>query len=147
MSSFAILLAPLRAHTSGDRYEALIKHSTLTSRLGLMLTALSGLSACGGGGGSGSSPEPQVTNCVPVFDRASYDLSIQENTGTTISGISFSDPDADPITLSISGTDSEAFSVANIGGVAFITPPDLRRLLIATRTMSTTSRFPHLTEN
>ena len=82
-----------------------------------------GLSACGGGGG-GSASEPQITNRAPVFDRASYDLSIQENSGTTISGISFSDPDADPITLSISGTDSQAFSVTSVGSLAFIAPPD-----------------------
>ena len=88
-----------------------------------MFTAVSGLSACGGGGG-GSASEPQATNRAPVFDQASYALSVQENTGTTISGISFSDPDADPVTLSISGTDSEAFSVTSIGSLAFITPPD-----------------------
>ena len=82
-----------------------------------------GLSSCGGGSG-GSASEPQVTNRAPVFDQASYDLSIQENTGTTISGISFSDPDADLITLSIGGTDSEAFSVTSIGSLAFIAPPD-----------------------
>jgi len=82
-----------------------------------------GLSSCGGGGG-GSAAEPQATNRAPVFDQASYDLSIQENTGTTISGISFSDPDADPITLSISGIDSDAFSVTSIGSLAFIAPPD-----------------------
>ena len=91
-----------------------------------MFTVVSGLSACGGGGG-GSASEPQATNRAPVFDQASYDLSIQENTGTIIEGISFSDPDADPITLSISGTDSQAFSVTSIGSLAFITPPDFER--------------------
>ena len=85
---------------------------------------MSGLPACGGGGGGGSAPEPQVTNRAPAFDQASYDLSIQENAGTIVDGISFSDPDADPITLSISGSDSEAFSVTSIGSLAFITPPD-----------------------
>ena len=101
----------------------MIKQLIPTSRLGLVLAAASGLSACGGGGG-GSSPEPQVTNRAPIFDQASYALSIQENTGTVIDGISFSDPDADPITLSISGTDSGAFSVTSIGSIAFIAPPD-----------------------
>ena len=80
------------------------------------------LGACGGGGGSSAVPE--VTNRVPVFDQASYELTIQENTGTIVSGISFSDPDGDPITLSISGTDSEAFSVTSVGSLAFIAPPD-----------------------
>lgn len=85
--------------------------------------AVISLSACDGGGGDSASA-PQITNRAPVFDQASYDLSIQENTGTVIDGIGFSDPDADPITLSISGTDREAFSVTSIGSVAFITPPD-----------------------
>ena len=71
------------------------------------------LGACGGGGG-GSSAVPEMTNRAPVFDQASYELTIQENTGTIVSGISFSDPDGDPITLSISGTDSEAFSVTSV---------------------------------
>lgn len=81
------------------------------------------LSACGGGGG-GSSAVPEVTNRAPVFDQASYDLTIQENTGTIVSGISFSDPDGDPIMLSISGTDSEAFSVTSVSSIMFIAPPD-----------------------
>jgi hypothetical protein len=63
-------------------------------------------------------------NRAPVFDQASYELTIQENTGTIVSEISFSDPDGDPITLSISGTDSEAFSVTSVGSLAFIAPPD-----------------------
>ena len=81
------------------------------------------IAACGGGGGV-SSAEPEVTNRAPVFDQASYELTIQENTGTIVSGISFSDPDGDPITLSISGTDSEALSVTSAGSLAFIAPPD-----------------------
>lgn len=101
----------------------MIKQLILTSRLGLVLAAASGLSACGGGGG-GSASEPQVTNRAPVFDQVNYALSVQENTDTVISGISVSDPDADPITLSISGTDEEAFSITSIGGLAFIVPPD-----------------------
>ena len=62
------------------------------------------IGACGGGGGV-SSAAPEVTNRAPVFDQASYELTIQENTGTIVSGVSFSDPDGDPVTLSISGTD------------------------------------------
>ena len=81
------------------------------------------LAACGGGGGD-SSAVPGVTNRAPVFDQASYELTIQENTDTIVSGVSFSDPDGDPVTLSISGTDSEAFSVTSVGSLAFIAPPD-----------------------
>ena len=43
--------------------------------------------------------------------------------GTIVSGISFSDPDGDPATLSITGTDSEAFSVTSVDSLAFIAPP------------------------
>ena len=81
------------------------------------------LASCGGGMG-GSTAAPEVINRAPVFDQASYALSIQENTGTTVSGISFYDPDGDPLTLSVSGTDSEAFSVTSVGSLAFIVPPD-----------------------
>ena len=34
------------------------------------------LAACGGGGGD-SSAVPEVTNRAPVFDQASYELTIQ----------------------------------------------------------------------
>ncbi len=101
----------------------LIKHVTPTYQIVVLLMAASGLSACGGGGG-GLASELQVTNRAPVFDQASYALSIQENTDTVISGISVSDPDADPITLSVSGTDEDAFSVTSIGSLAFVAPPD-----------------------
>ena len=101
----------------------LIKQVTPTYQIVVLLMAASGLSACGGGGG-GLASELQVTNRAPVFDQASYALSIQENTDTVISGISVSDPDADPITLSVSGTDEDAFSVTSIGSLAFVAPPD-----------------------
>ena len=88
------------------------------------LTVASCLAACGGGGGGGAASTPEVVNRAPVFDQASYALSIQENSGTVVSGIAFSDPDGDPITLSISGPDSQAFSVTSLGSLAFINPPD-----------------------
>ena len=103
---------------------SLLKTRSSLLKNGLALPLAGCLVACGGGGGGGSASEPQVTNRAPIFDQASYALSIQENTGTVIGGISFSDPDGDPITLSISGTDSEAFSVTSIGSIAFVTPPD-----------------------
>ena len=65
-----------------------------------------------------------MRNRAPVFDQTSYELTIAENMGTIVGGISFSDPDGDPITLSISGTDSQAFSVTAAGSLAFIVPPD-----------------------
>ena len=103
--------------------DAFINRLPLRFKSTIVVIASGCLSACGGGGG-GSASQPEVTNRAPVFDQASYDLSIQENTDTVVSGIAFSDPDADPITLSISGADSEAFSVTSLGSLAFVTPPD-----------------------
>ena len=132
MSSFAVILAhQLIATLCCHRYvipintmkDAFINRLPLRFKSTIVVIASGCLSACGGGGG-GSASQPEVTNRAPVFDQASYDLSIQENTDTVVSGIAFSDPDADPITLSISGADSEAFSVTSLGSLAFVTPPD-----------------------
>lgn len=103
--------------------KAFIKQLTTNLKTMVATAGIAALEACGGGGG-GSASIPEVTNRAPVFDQTRYALSIQENTGTVVNGISFSDPDADPVTLSISGTDSQAFAVNNVGGVAFIAPPD-----------------------
>ena len=132
MSSFAVILAhQLIATLCCHRYvipintmkDAFINRLPLRFKSTIVVIASGCLSACGGGGGDSAS-QPEVTNRAPVFDQASYDLSIQENTDTVVSGIAFSDPDADPITLSISGADSEAFSVTSLGSLAFVTPPD-----------------------
>ena len=45
------------------------------------------LGACGGGGGSSAVPE--VTNRVPVFDQASYEITIQENRARSSAGFRF----------------------------------------------------------
>ena len=79
------------------------------------------LSACGRGG---TTAAPEMTNRAPVFDQASYELTHRENTNTIVIGISFSDPDGDSVTLLISGAGSQAFSVTNVGSLAFIAPPD-----------------------
>lgn len=86
------------------------------------MTLVGFLGACGSG--AGSTAAPAVANRAPVFDQASYELTLQENTGTIVSGISFSDPDGDSLTLSITGTDSEAFSVTSGGELVFIAAPD-----------------------
>ena len=90
----------------------------------ICIAVVGSLVACGGGSGSDVESPPEVANRAPVFGEASYELRIQENSGTVVSGISFSDSDADPITLSLSGGDSEAFSVTSVGSLAFISPPD-----------------------
>jgi hypothetical protein len=103
--------------------KAFIKQLTTNLKTMVATAGIAALEACGGGGG-GSASIPEVTNRAPVLDQTRYALSIQENTGTIVNGIFFSDPDADPVTLSISGTDGQAFAVNNVGGVAFIAPPD-----------------------
>ena len=123
MSSFAFIIASQIANTSSGITDVCIKQLTPSLKTIVAIAFISCLVACGGGGGAGSSP-PEITNRAPVFDQTQYALSIQENTGTLVNGISFSDPDADPITLSISGTDSQAFAVTNVGGIAFTAPPD-----------------------
>ena len=114
-------------HSVGDKTAqtpALFLHREIKQPKLMIAMVMTGfLGSCGGGGG-GSTAAPEMTNRAPVFDEASYELTTQENTGTIVSGISFSDPDGDPVTLSITGTDSEAFSVANVGSLAFIAPPD-----------------------
>ena len=43
----------------------------------MIVIAMAGsLAACGGGGG-GSAAAPEVSNRAPVFDQASYELTIQ----------------------------------------------------------------------
>ena len=123
MSSFVFIIASQTANTINDMTEAFIKQLTASLKPSVAIIAISCLAACGGGGG-GSASTPEITNRAPVFDQTSYTFSIQENTGTQISGISFSDPDGDPITLSISGTDSQTLSVTNVGSIGFIAPPD-----------------------
>lgn len=124
MSSFAVMVVRADTETQINHMPIMFLQRQLKQPGPVIAMGMAGfLGACGGGGG-GSTAAPEVTNRAPVFEQASYELTIQENTGTIVSGISFSDPDGDPITLSISGTDSEAFSVTSVGSLAFIAPPD-----------------------
>ena len=101
-----------------------LKTRSLLFNNSLALTVAGCLAACGGGGGGGATSISDPVNRAPVFDQASYTLSVQENSDTVISGIAFSDPDGDSITLSISGADSHEFSVTSLDRIAFVTPPD-----------------------
>ncbi len=78
--------------------------------------------ACGGGGGS--SAVPDVANRAPTFGQSSYDFSLQENSGTAVGTVSASDPDGDATSLSVSGADSESFSITNSGELSFKEAPD-----------------------
>ena len=123
MSSFAVIVRAVVENKTSHMQKTFFQRQLKQPGAVIAMGVSGFLSACGGGGG-GSSAVPEATNRPPVFDQASYELTIQENTGTIVSGISFSDPDGEPITLSISGTDSEAFSVTSVGSLAFIAPPD-----------------------
>ena len=121
MSSFAVIVRSGKEHKTGHMPITLFQRELKHARTVIVMAMASSLAACGGGG---STATPEMGNRAPVFDQASYELTIQENTGSLVSGISFSDPDADSVTLSIGGTDSQAFSVTAGGSLAFIAPPD-----------------------
>ncbi|MDB9879468.1 PKD domain-containing protein, partial [Pseudomonadales bacterium] len=76
------------------------------------------LSACGGGGGGGGPAVP--VNRSPVFNLATS-LSVAEGT-TSITTISVSDPDRDPVTLSFFGPDASQLSLT-ANQLSFKIPP------------------------
>ena len=80
------------------------------------------VAACGGGGGSANPSEE--ANRAPSFGQATYEFSLQENSGTLVGSVSASDPDGDALALSISGADSASFSITNAGEVSFTEAPD-----------------------
>ena len=67
--------------------------------------------------GSGS-PNPDATNRNPVFSGGSRSLSVAENTGPGVdigSAISATDPDGDPLTYTLEGTDAASFGILSTG--------------------------------
>lgn len=77
----------------------------------LAAAAITGLSGCGGGGGGGGSPPPPPpANRPPVISSPSA-LSIAENTTGPVYTLTASDPDSDPVTLSLlAGGDAAVFA-------------------------------------
>lgn len=89
-----------------------------TAMLGLIL------SACSGSGTSGSTPG--ATNHAPSITSAPA-ASVVENNAGVIYQASATDPDGDPVTFSLSGTDAARFSISATGEVRFASPPNFER--------------------
>jgi len=86
------------------------------------------LSACGGTGTSSPTPTPTPvpTNRAPSITSAAA-ASVVENSAGVIYQASATDPDGDPITLSLSGTDAASFTINGTGEVRFASPPNFER--------------------
>ena len=82
------------------------------------------LSACGNGGGGGNAPQPP-SNQPPAFTSADS-VSVDENTTGSVYSIAVSDPDGDPVTLSVvTGKDEGAFTIDLSGrSISFAQAPD-----------------------
>ena len=77
--------------------------------------AITGLSGCGGGGGGNSPPPP--ANRPPVISSPAA-LSLAENTTGPVYTLTASDPDGDPVTLSLlAGGDAAVFAFNPATGV------------------------------
>lgn len=80
------------------------------------------LAACGGG----DTPAPPVANRAPTFTSAAT-ATIAENAVGTALTVTATDPDANPVTISISGgADAARFSIT-AGALAFTAAPDFER--------------------
>jgi len=97
----------------------------LGSALGFL--AICGLASCGGGGGSSTSTiaavvppsaptPPPVTSAAPTVSSAPQ-VSVMESNSTSFYTLEASDPDGDPVTLSmVSSPDSAAFAFNTLTG-------------------------------
>lgn len=98
-------------------------------RLLSTVAAMSLLAACGGSGGNPTPappPPPPATNAPPTIGSGAT-AQITEN-GTAAYTLQASDPDGDPLTLSISGgADANLFSISQTGTLSFNTPPNFER--------------------
>lgn len=93
-------------------------------KLLLFSFALFTLSGCSGGGGdSAQAPVPQLSGAPTISSATS--VNVGENSSSTVYTIVATDPQNEPITYAISGTDASAFTVEDTTGrIRFITPPD-----------------------
>lgn len=83
------------------------------------IAALAGasLAACGGGGGGGASPPPPPANRPPAITSPAM-ANLAENTSGPVYTLAASDPDGDPVTLSLlAGGDSGVFAFNPATGV------------------------------
>lgn len=80
------------------------------------------LAACGGGGSS--SPAPSPSNRAPVLTPSATAVSVAENSSGAVFTLSASDPDGDPVSLTLTGDDAASFAIGSGGAVTFKTPPN-----------------------
>lgn len=93
-------------------------HSKFLNRF-VAAATLALLSACGGGGGGGGagSPAPSPVNRAPAITSPSA-LSLAENTSGPVYTLTATDPDADPVTLSLlTGGDAGVFNFTPATGI------------------------------
>lgn len=94
---------------------------------GMAAAALLALGGCGGddaaGGGAPPPPPPPTANRAPVFTSAPT-VSVAENSSGTIYTATASDPDAQPVSFTLGGTDAARFQLTPGGALSFVTPPD-----------------------
>lgn len=106
-----------------------MKRYNKASRISLsILLATLGASIAGcGGGGSAPTPTPTSppTNRAPQFSSSDA-ATIAENSAGVFYTASANDPDGDPLTFAISGTDAGAFSLAG-SDLSFVEIPDFER--------------------
>ena len=122
MSSFVVIVRADAASLIGSMSTSLFHGHTNPARTSIAMAFAGLLAACGGGGGSTNPPE--VGNRAPSFGQATYEFSLQENSGILVGSVSASDPDGDALSLSISGADSASFSITNAGELSFTEAPD-----------------------
>ena len=93
----------------------------------ILLTSIIFITSCGGGGGGSSSDGNNYgsgnNNLAPTINNTTTNISVQENQ-TSAMTINASDPNGDALTYSLTGDDSNLFSVTNQGIVTFDTSPD-----------------------
>ena len=97
--------------------------SCISVRLGEAVVALL-LGACSGSGMGGGTPPPPAANRPPAFTSPAA-ANAAENSNGAVYAATAADPDANPLTFSLSGgADRAAFSITAAGALSFAQPPD-----------------------
>ena len=97
----------------------------MRSQCRILLATCCLLAGCGGdGGGTGSvPPAPAPVNQAPVFSSPST-ATVAENTATDFYQATAADPNNDPVSFTISGTDAARFTLSSSGQLRFTSPPN-----------------------
>lgn len=92
----------------------------------VMLTAIVAI-AVAGCSESAPTPPPPPGNMAPAFTSAAT-ASAPEDAAGAIYAATAADPDADPLTFSLSGgADASQFSITSAGALSFVAPPNFER--------------------